>query len=244
MSAALPPLRLDHLLSHYGYCSRRESRDWLRAGRVTVNGAPAKSPSDKADPLAVLVDGAPVECPRGILALLHKPAGCVCSHDSREGPSVYDLLPAQWLRRNPPVTTVGRLDKDTTGVLLITDLGALVQRWTSPKHKEPKIYEVTVDADLRPELIPLFAAGTLVLEDEDKPCLPAKLEILGPRTARLELVEGRYHQVKRMFASQGCTVTRLHRSRFGEFELGGLAPGQWRLVPVEGVPHLESVLHQ
>jgi 16S rRNA pseudouridine516 synthase len=174
------------------------------------------------------VDGAPVECPQGILVLLHKPAGCVCSHDLREGPSVYDLLPAQWLRRNPPITTVGRLDKDTTGVLLITDQGPLVQRWTSPKHKLPKLYEVTVDADLHPELVDIFAAGTLMLEDEDKPCLPAKLEILGTRTARIELIEGRYHQVKRMFASQGCTVTRLHRSRFGEFELGELAPGQWR----------------
>lgn len=230
MSGSLSPLRLDHLLSRYGYCSRSEARDWLRAKRVTVNGVAAKSPSDKADPLTVLVDGAPVECPQGILVLLHKPAGCVCSHDVREGPSVYDLLPAQWLRRNPPITTVGRLDKDTTGVLLITDQGPLVQRWTSPKHKLPKLYEVTVDADLRSELVDLFAAGTLMLEDEDKPCLPGKLQILGPRTARLELIEGRYHQVKRMFASQGCTVTRLHRSRFGEFELGELAPGQWRHV--------------
>ena len=134
-----------------------------------------------------------------------------------------------------PVTSVGRLDKDTTGVLLITDQGTLVQRWTSPRHKVEKVYEATVDADLKPELVALFAAGTLQLEDEDKPCLPAKLEILGPREARLTLVEGKYHQVKRMFASQGCVVTRLHRSRFGNYALDGLEPGQWRVLDLAGL---------
>jgi 16S rRNA pseudouridine516 synthase len=142
------------------------------------------------------------------------------------------LLPPRWGRRNPPVTTIGRLDKDTTGVLLLTDCGELVHRWTSPKHKVAKVYEVTVNANLPPALVPLFAAGTLRLDGEDKPCLPAKLEILSPREARLELTEGRYHQVKRMFASQGCEVIRLHRSRFGEIELSDLQPGQWRLLPL------------
>ncbi len=224
--------RLDQILSSYGYCSRSEARAWLRAGRVTVNGAAASSVNDKADPATVLVDGAAIEGIEGILALFHKPAGCVCSHDAGEGKRVYDLLPERWSQRNPPVTTIGRLDKDTTGVLLVTDDGALVQRWTSPKHKVSKIYEVTVDRDLEPRLVTLFASGTLMVEGEEKPCLPAKLEILGPREARLELVEGRYHQVKRMFVSQGCEVLRLHRSRFGEFDLAGLAPGQWRLLPI------------
>ena len=168
--------------------------------------------------------------PGGLLALFHKPAGYVCSHDGRDGPTIYELLPARWTRRHPPLTSVGRLDRDTTGLLLLTDDGALVQRWTSPRHKVPKVYEVSVDADLRPELIALFASGKLLLEGEDKPCLAAKLEILSAREARLELIEGRYHQVKRMFASQGLNVTRLHRSRFGQFELGELQPGQWRLL--------------
>jgi 16S rRNA pseudouridine516 synthase len=223
-------LRLDALLSRYGYCSRSEARAWLKAGRVTVRGALAKNPADKAEPRDVTVDGEPVEYPDGILALLHKPEGYVCSHETNEGPTIYDLLPPRWLRRNPTVTTIGRLDKDATGVLLITDDGERVHRWTSPKHKVSKLYEVTVDHDLPPGMVDLFASGTLMLEGEQKPCLPAKLEVLGPRGARLEIVEGRYHQVKRMFASQGCTVTRLHRSAFGTFTLGALASGEWRII--------------
>jgi 16S rRNA pseudouridine516 synthase len=221
---------LDALLSRYGYCSRSEARAWLKAGRVTLNGKALVSHSDKALPGTVLIDGEPVEFPDGLLVVLHKPADYVCSHDPGEGPSVYDLLPPRWLKRNPVVTTIGRLDKDATGVLLITDDGDLVHRWTSPKHKVAKLYEVTVDADLPPGLEALFAAGTLMLDGEDKPCLPAKLEIVGAREARLELTEGRYHQVKRMFASQGCTVTRLHRSRFGDITLDGLEPGAWRAL--------------
>ena len=227
---SLPPVRLDALLSRFGYCSRSEARAWVKAGRVLVGGALAKSPSDKAAPANVLVDDAPVEHPHGILALLHKPAGYVCSHDSDEGPTIYDLLPPRWLARNPQVTSIGRLDKDVTGVLLVTDDGELVHRWTSPKHKVAKIYEVTVAEDLRSDIVGIFASGTLMLEDEDKPCLPARVEVLGPREARLEIIEGRYHQVKRMFASQGCPVTKLHRSRFGDFTADDLAPGEWRII--------------
>lgn len=230
MAEAHRPQRLDALLSRYGYCSRSEARAWLKAGRVTLGGKAIKSPNDKAAPASVLVDGEPIEHPDGILALLHKPAGYVCSHDAAEGPSVYDLLPPRWSQRNPQVTTIGRLDKDTTGVLLITDDGDLVHRWTSPKHKVPKIYEVTVSADLRAGLVELFASGTLMLEGEKDPCLPARLEILSPREARVELTEGRYHQVKRMFGSQGCPVIRLHRSRFGDYTVEGLQPGEWKIV--------------
>jgi 16S rRNA pseudouridine516 synthase len=224
--------RLDQLLSRCGYCSRREARSWVRDGRVTLGGVSAESADQKVDPLAVCVDGEAIESPGGILALLHKPAGCVCSRDAGEGPTVYDLLPARWSRRNPAVTTVGRLDKDTTGALLITDLGPLVQRWTSPRHKVVKVYEVTVDHDLQPGLVGVFASGSLRLEGEDKTCLPARLELVAPVAARLELTEGKYHQVKRMFASQGYEVRRLHRSRFGPFELGDLPAGQWRLLPL------------
>lgn len=222
--------RLDALLSRFGYCTRSEARAWVKAGRVCVCAVPAKSPSDKAAPGNVLVDGEPVEHPHGILALLHKPAGCVCSHDSAEGPTIYDLLPRRWLARNPPVTSIGRLDKDATGALLVTDDGELVHRWTSPKHKVAKIYEVTVAADLPAGIADVFSSGELMLEGEGKPCLPARVEILGPRYARLEIIEGRYHQVKRMFASQGCPVVRLHRSRFGDFTVENLVPGGWRII--------------
>ena len=158
----MKPVRLDALLSRYGYCSRSEARAWVKDGRVTATGRAFSSPSDKASPGTVLVDGEPVEFPDGLLVLLHKPADHVCSHDPGEGPSVYDLLPPRWLMRNPVVTTIGRLDKDATGVLLITDDGDLVHRWTSPKHKVAKVYEVTVAEDLRPDIIGIFASGALM----------------------------------------------------------------------------------
>lgn len=222
--------RIDQILSRFGHCSRSEARGWLAAGRVLVQGTPASSPNDRAFPREVLVDGQPIECPDGLLALLHKPDGYACSHDPREAPTVYELIPERWRRRNPAVTTIGRLDRNTTGVLLFTDDGQLVQRWLSPKHKFPKIYEVTVDADLPPGLGEVFASGKLLLPGEDKPCLPARLEVVGPRVARLELVEGRYHQVKRMFAAHGCHVQTLHRSRFGPYQVEDLPPGQWRVL--------------
>jgi 16S rRNA pseudouridine516 synthase len=107
-----------------------------------------------------------------------------------------------------------------------------VQRYTSPRAEVEKVYEVTVDRDLDPCLIETFASGTVMLRGENKPCLPAKLEITGTRTASLTISEGRYHQVRRMFASQGWHVEALHRSRFGEHQLGDLAAGEWRMIEV------------
>ena len=166
--------------------------------------------------------------------MLHKPTGCVCSHDPAEGPRVYDLLPPRWLHRNPPLTSVGRLDKDTSGLLLLTDLGEWVHRWTSPRHHVEKCYEATLDRPAAPEWIPLFASGGLLLAGDKDPCLPATLEILDGCHARLTLTEGRFHQVRRMFEAVGAMVTQLHRSRFGNYTLGDLAPGEHRLLPVPG----------
>jgi 16S rRNA pseudouridine516 synthase len=222
--------RIDQMLSRHGYCSRGESRGWLKAGRVRIGDLIAKDPSEKVLLADLRIDGEPVDHPEGILVMLHKPAGLVCSRDEREGANVFSLLPERWSRRNPPITSVGRLDKETTGLLLITDRGELVQRWTSPRHKVTKRYEVLVDQDLTPELIPLFASGTLRLPDESDPCLPATLTLTGTRTASLDLIEGRYHQVRRMFASQGFRVESLHRSRFGALDLGDLPQGQWRAI--------------
>jgi len=225
--------RLDQLLANLGYCSRREARDWLRAGRVTVAGSPVADGARKVAPSAVRVDAEPLDRPAGLLLLLHKPAGLVCSHDAREGPTVYSLLPNRWQRRHPPVTSVGRLDKDTTGALLLTDQSPLVHRLTSPRHKVPKVYRATVDRDLDAGLIALFASGTLRLPEESDPCAPAELAITGPREAVLTLTEGRYHQVRRMFAAAGLTVVALHRERFGHLDLGDLGPGCWRELPLD-----------
>jgi 16S rRNA pseudouridine516 synthase len=225
--------RLDQLLANLGYCSRRESRAWIDEGRVTVGGEPARDVAQKAAAADVRIDGTPLDHPDGLLLLLHKPLGLVCSHDEREGPSVYSLLPERWRRRNPAVTSIGRLDKDTSGLLLLTDQSPLVHRLTSPKHKVPKVYRATVDRDLLPDLVSLFASGTLRLEGERGPCAPAELRIRTPREAELTLTEGRYHQVRRMFSSQGFTVTALHRSRLGDLTLGELAPGEWRELPLD-----------
>lgn len=223
-------LRLDQLLSRFGYCSRREAQSWAKAGRVTLEGAPVTKPEQRIHPASVLVDGKPVEFPSGLLVAFHKPVGCTCSHNPMEGPLIYDLLPPSWLRRQPPPVTVGRLDKETSGLLLLTDDGDLVHRLTSPKHDVVKSYEVTVDRDLPDGLTALFASGTLHLRSEAKPCLPANLEITGLCTARLHIREGKYHQVRRMFASLGCTVTALHRTNVGAVELGDLVPGSWREI--------------
>jgi 16S rRNA pseudouridine516 synthase len=228
-----PVRRLDQLLANLGYCSRREARAWIEDGRVAVAGERANDFSQKVDPATVRIDGGPLDHPDGVLLLLHKPVGLVCSHDAREGPGIYGLLPPRWRQRNPQITSIGRLDKDTSGLLLLTDQSGLVHRLTSPRHKIPKTYRATLDTDLPAGLAELFAAGTLMLRDEKQPCAPAQLRALGPREAELTLTEGRYHQVRRMFASQGCEVISLHRARFGHLELGDLPAGQWRELPLD-----------
>lgn len=224
--------RLDQLLGALGYCSRKEAAALCAAGRVTVAGRAVTDASARVDGTQVQLDGAPLEFPDGLLVVLHKPVGVVCSHDPREGRRVYDLLPARWLRREPKVTTVGRLDKDTSGVLLVTDQGALVQRLTSPRRHVDKEYVATLDGEVTEDLVRAFAAGLELREGgELLRCLPATVAAAGPGKARVTLQEGKYHQVRRMFAACGRQVLALERARFGEWTLDGLAPGEWRAVP-------------
>jgi 16S rRNA pseudouridine516 synthase len=226
--------RLDQLLSSLGYCSRKEVVGVVKAGRVKLNGVPLAKHDVRVDPHTITLDGEALEAPDGLLAMLHKPVGYVCTHSDGEGPTIYELLPAQWLDRNPAVTSIGRLDKDTSGLLLITDIGTLVQRYTSPKADVQKTYLAELDRDLEPQLIEVFAKGDLILRGEERPCLPAKLEIVSTRTARLTITEGRYHQVRRMFASQGWHVEKLHRETFGPHALGDLAEGEWQMLELPG----------
>ena len=169
--------------------------------------------------------------------MLHKPAGYTCSTRDK-GRTVYELLPARFARRDPGLSTVGRLDRDTTGLLLLTDDGGLLHRIVSPKSKLPKVYQATLAGDLRGDEAALFASGSLLLESETTPLLPAQLQVLGPRQAQLTLHEGRYHQVRRMFAAVGNHVEALHRPRVGGLELGGLAPGQWRALDASDLGRL------
>ena len=224
-------MRIDAILSRYGYCSRREAAQWVKRGRVLVKGVAAKSASAKAEPEDVLVNGEPIPFPAGLYVALHKPLGCTCSH-REEGELVYDLLPAQWLNRGDGVSTVGRLDKETSGLLLITDDGAFVHALTSPKRHVPKVYEFECSAPIPADAVALFASGELMLHGETTPCLPAELEITGECTGRLTLHEGRYHQVRRMLAAVGAPVVTLCRTAIGPLQLAdlNLEPGEWAAI--------------
>jgi 16S rRNA pseudouridine516 synthase len=154
----------------------------------------------------------------------------VCSHDDREGSRVWDLLPPRWLERNPRPTTVGRLDKHSSGLLLVTDLHPLVHELTSPRRHVPKGYVVSLDrvVDDVEALGAAFSSGELLLRGEDDPCLPAELRLLGPDTFEVVLTEGRHRQVRRMFAACGYEVVTLRRTAVGPYELGDLPVGEWR----------------
>jgi 16S rRNA pseudouridine516 synthase len=221
-------IRLDRLLANLGYASRTEATHIIRNGRVSVDGNVARDPSSRVNPLSVRFDDEPLDHPSGILVAVNKPADYVCSHDDRDGATVFTLLPRRWLDRTPRPEAVGRLDKDTTGLLLITDDHALLHRLTAPKHHVEKVYGVTLNRPADTSLVEVFAAGTLMLRSETEPCAPAMLRILAGSRAELTITEGRYHQVKRMFAACDYKVESLHRTRVGQWSLDGLEPGFWR----------------
>ena len=230
-------MKLVKHLANLGYGSRKEVAWMFREGRVTDAAGEVLYADDPLEHDQVRVDGQPLDPSPGLVLMLHKPAGCTCSTRDK-GRTVYELLPARFARRDPALSTVGRLDRDTTGLLLFTDDGQLLHRIVSPKSRLPKIYQATLAQDLRGDEAALFASGTLMLESETSPLLAAELEELGPRQAQLTLHEGRYHQVRRMFAATGNHVEALHRPRVGGLELGGLAPGQWRALDASDLGRL------
>ncbi len=223
-------MRLDRILANAGLGSRPEVQRLIRAGRVRVGGEPVRDPTRHADPLAVAVDDEPLDHPTGVTVALHKPVGYVCSHTGEEGDTVYELLPATWGLRLPRPEAVGRLDRETSGLLIVTDDHALLHRLTSPKHHVTKTYLATLARPVEDDLIESFASGTLVLRGETEACRPAAVQLLDPRTAEVSLTEGRYHQVRRMFAACGNHVEALQRTAVAGCRLGDLAPGTWRDV--------------
>jgi 16S rRNA pseudouridine516 synthase len=225
-------VKLLKLIANIGYGSRKEVTAMFRDGRITDVDGRELAIDDVVEPARVRIDGAALDPPPGLILMLHKPAGYTCSTQDA-GALVYDLLPARFRRRSPTLATVGRLDRDTTGLLLMTDDGALLHRIVSPRSHLEKIYEATLARDLRGDEAAIFASGKLMLESERAPLAPAVLEVLEPRRARLTLTEGRYHQARRMFAAVGNHVEALHRSRVGGLTLGDLEPGKWR--PLESV---------
>lgn len=233
----MPMERLDKLLSNQSTWSRREVRSLVWKGRVTVDGAVAADPKARLDPetCRIEVDGKPLLLRRYLYLMLHKPAGVVSASRDGRFPTVVDLVP-EGLRRKG-LFPVGRLDKNTTGLVVLTDDGELAHRVLSPKNHVPKTYLARLDRPVTPEMAEGFAAG-VILEDGSA-CLPARLVRVEeePDLARVTLREGRYHQIKRMFACYGATVRELCRLSMGGLLLdGSLAPGQCReLTPGEVV---------
>lgn len=227
--------RLDRLLANMGYGSRREVQQLVRSGAVTLDGAPVAQADMKLVASQDLsgrmrISGQRLDPPPGLALIMHKPLGVTCSHKD-SGTLVYSLLPSRWRSREPAISTVGRLDKDTSGLLLLTDDGDLLHRIISPRKQVPKRYLATLARSLDGTEAARFAAGDLMLEGDDKPAAPAILEPLGERQAYLTVTEGRYHQVRRMFAAVGNHVKALHRDRVGALDLpADLAPGQFRLM--------------
>ncbi len=234
-----PPMaRLDRLLANLGYGSRRDVTDLVARRQVLLDGAVVKDAGAKVAIAADLVQrmtvaGKPLDPPAPLTVLMNKPLDVVCSH-RETGRSVYELLPHRWQAREPALSTIGRLDKDTSGLLLITDDGPFLHRVISPKSHIAKRYRATLDRPLQGDETAIFAAGTLMLDSETTPLAPAVLQATGPNEVLLTITEGRYHQVRRMFAAVGNHVTALHRDRIGGLALPtDLEPGAWRILAPE-----------
>lgn len=225
--------RLDKILSSTGHWSRKEVKDLVRYGRVIVNGRKAGKPEEKCDPAqaVILVDGKVVDCAPFVYLMLHKPDGILSATEDKRQKTVIDLLPEHLQRRG--LFPVGRLDKDTEGLLVLTDDGALAHELLSPKKHVDKVYYARVDGVLNQQDVAALAEG-MVLGDGLE-CLPAGLELLEEGTACLvTLREGKYHQVKRMLAARGKPVLYLKRLSMGGLKLDeGLEKGQWRPLTAE-----------
>jgi 16S rRNA pseudouridine516 synthase len=220
-------MRLSQILFSQGFGSRRLCVGLVDAGLVRVAGRVCDDPDEDLAPegLVFEVDGRVWPYHAKALIVLHKPAGYECSQKPRHHPSVMSLLPPPL--RDRGVQPIGRLDEDTTGLLLLTDDGALIHRLTSPRHHVPKLYEVQARHPVDDDQIRQLLAG-VVLDDSPEPVRAVAAERDGPTRLKLTLTEGKYHQVKRMLAAVGNRVDALHRSRFGALQLpADLAPGQW-----------------
>ncbi len=217
--------RLDKILANTGRWSRKEARELIRAGRVSVDGVTARAPEDKADPAAVFtVDGERISGEKQVYLMLHKPAGLVSATEDPRQPTVLELLP-EHLRR-VGLFPAGRLDKDTEGLLLLTNDGPLAHRLLSPRHHVDKTY---------------FVAGMTLADG--LACLPAGLELLDtPDAAIVTLREGKYHQIKRMLAQRGKPVVYLKRLTMGPLSLDpALEKGEWRPLTAEELAAIRSV---
>ncbi|MGL4399264.1 MAG: pseudouridine synthase [Luteolibacter sp.] len=233
-------MKLVKLLANLGYGSRKEVQRLIRSGAVTDDGGNVLGENDLPPHDRILFRGEPLDPPFPLVIMLNKPDGYTCSSED-PGSTIYDLLPERFALRNPGLNPIGRLDKDTTGLLLMTDDGKLLHKIIHPKSNCLKIYHATLDRPLEGHEGELFTSGTLVLNSETRPLLPAQFKELGEKEALVTLHEGRYHQVRRMFAAAGNHVLDLKRTTIGGLKLSNdLGEGDWRVLEPEELASLFS----
>ena len=230
-------LRLDRMLVTLGKGSRSEMQKAIRGGRVRVNGDVQRDPSAQvAEDAEILLNGEKLDTRLTRHVMLHKPAGLLTAARDKKQPTVMDLLPPEYAAIG--CMPVGRLDKDTEGLLLLTDDGELAHRLLSPRHHVDKVYLAEIDGQVNHADTAAFEAG-LTLGDGTQ-CMPAGLEDLGPGLCRVTLREGKFHQVKRMLAQRGKPVTGLKRLSMGPLELDqALQPGEFRPLTTEELAQLK-----
>ncbi|MBT3250955.1 MAG: pseudouridine synthase [Candidatus Marinimicrobia bacterium] len=234
--------RIDRLFSRLGICHRKDIQLMLRDKRILFQGMPVKRNNQKVNAEDILFDGAKIQHLFRVAVVFNKPLGLICSRLGSD--IIFDVLPSAWINRNPPVNSAGRLDKDTSGIIIITDDGELNHKLTSPKYGLTKTYELDTAHPFQGNEPELFKNG-IQLRGEKQLCKPAELEITSERNAVLKINEGKYHQVKRMIGAVGNRIVSLHRSHIGTLGLGDLQPGQWRDLENEdmqllGLKDLES----
>ena len=233
-------VRLDKLLSSLGYGSRKSISAMARKGFIVLDRSSMHDSSHKVNITSdvrgrLKVKGEKLDPMPGMVLMMNKPLGVTCSH-KEVGKLVYDFLPDRWRRRTPALSTVGRLDKETSGLLLITDDGALLHKIISPKNHVKKVYLVDVANPLTKDAVDIFASGALMLRGDIKPLASAELKIIDPKRALITITEGRYHQVRRMFAAIGNRVVRLHRTQLGGLKLPDtLDQGSWKHLSTSDV---------
>jgi len=234
----IPVMRLDKFLAQNMGFSRKDVKKLVRSGEVTIDGETVRDAATHIDDtMLVCVDGMPVEDTGTVYLMIHKPQGCVCANDDQTYPTVLSLLD---LPRADELIICGRLDVDTTGLLLVTSDGKWAHRVSSPKHKTGKVYHVTTADPIPEEAEAEFEQG-IQLKSELFKTKPARLTRLSDYEAEVELTEGRYHQVKRMFAALGNRVTELHRHSVGSIELDEmLEPGEYRFLTDEEVASING----
>lgn len=226
-------MKLVKHLARLGYGSRKEVQRHIKRGAATDTEGNPLGNADLIPHEDIRFYGEELDPPQFLTIILNKPTGYICSTDEVPD-TVYELLPYRFLNRNPVLSSVGRLDKDTSGMLIMTDDGKLLHKLIHPKQKVGKVYDVILDRPMKGDEGELFASGEMLLKDDAKPLKPAQLEVLGEKHARLTLQEGRYHQVRRMFAATGNHVLELKRIAMGGLALPeDIEEGEWRAITEE-----------